>query len=339
MVAYVLHLTATNNDGKIIEDRTVELNQDERQQRYKVLSLSRSCVHYDIDMYVERDKSPLGFVLTSSDDDDYFAIKSADDWVTFHDKVQGAKGQYDVNARLYADINTNVSIGWGSDIAYRGTFDGNGHTINFDINNSGDFIALFRYAKDYTIKNLHLTGSVKGAIHSAGLVGNSTATDGKSNVISNCRVSVAVETSKTHAGGIVGHGFSSGHVITNSLFDGSVKCGSGTTWAGAFLGWQDNASLNKITNCVENGSYSSVTHAGFCYVNAGGGNGSAWGNKDSSTNNWTYKTTHWDEVNYIGSMSTGELLGKLGSSGWVADNGKVAPKTTTIVAITDYFFP
>ena len=170
-------------------------------------------------------------------------------------------------------------------------------------------------------------------------MGNSTATDGKSNVISNCRVSVAVETSKTHAGGIVGHGFSSGHVITNSLFDGSVKCGSGTTWAGAFLGWQDNASLNKITNCVENGSYSSVTHAGFCYVHAGGGNGSAWGNKDSSTNNWTYKTTHWDEVNYIGSMSTGELLGKLGSSGWVADNGKVAPKTTTIVAITDYFMP
>ena len=335
----ILHLTSKNNDGKIVEDRTIELNQEERTQRYKVLNLSRSCVHYDIDMYVEQDKSPLGYVITSSGNDDYFAIKSADDWVTFRDKVQGAKGQYDVNARLYADINTNISIGWESDRPYRGTFDGNGHTVNFNISNSGEYIALFRYAKDYTIKNLHLTGSVKGARHSAGLVGNSTATNGKSNVITNCRVSVAVDCTSDHAGGIIGHGFESGHYISNSLFDGSVKCGSGTTWAGAFIGWQDNASLNKITNCVENGSYSSVTHAGFCYVHAGGGNGSAWGNKGSSTNNWTYKTSNWDEVSYVGSMSTGELLGKLGSSGWVTDNGKVAPKTTTIVAITDYFMP
>lgn len=183
-----------------------------------------------------------------------FGISTADDWRQFRDLVEAAKGQKDVNAVLLADISTNLSIGWGREIAYRGTFDGNGHTITFNISDNGNNIALFRFAKDYTIRNLTLKGSVKGAIHSAGLVGVSDASSGKHNTITNCHVSVGVDCSSTHAGGFIGHGQKAAHTITNCLFDGSIKCSGSGTRAGAFIGWDDSHEGSIISNNLENGN-------------------------------------------------------------------------------------
>ena len=253
-----------------------------------------------------------------------FAINTASDWQQFRDLVQAAKGQSDVNAVLMADIETDLSIGWGSDFAYRGTFNGNGHTIDFNINQNGDFVALFRYAKDYTIKNLHLTGSVKGGIHSAGLVGNSTATSGKLNTITNCHVSVNVECTSDHAGGFIGHGNKAAHTITNCLFDGSVTC-QGSSYAGTFIGWDDDNSGNTLSNSLENGDNYSADHVGMNY-SWNNNSPAAYGNRAKSTNNWTYHD--WAEAYHVGSMAADELAAQLGSANWQVKDGKVVPKAT-----------
>ena len=248
-----------------------------------------------------------------------FGISTADDWRQFRDLVEAAKGQKDVNAVLLADISTNLSIGWGREIAYRGTFDGNGHTITFNISDNGNNIALFRFAKDYTIRNLTLKGSVRGAIHSAGLVGVSDASSGKHNTITNCHVSVAVDCSSTHAGGFIGHGQKAAHTITNCLFDGSIKCSGSGTRAGAFIGWDDSHEGSIISNNLENGSYT-VTTVGLNNSYVGG----VYGNSAKNTNNWTYH--EWSEANQVGSMTTADLAVQLGINAWQVVGDKVVPK-------------
>ncbi len=248
-----------------------------------------------------------------------FGISTADDWRQFRDLVEAAKGQKDVNAVLLADISTTLSIGWGREIAYRGTFDGNGHTITFNISDNGNNIALFRFAKDYTIRNLTLKGSVRGAIHSAGLVGVSDASSGKHNTITNCHVSVAVDCSSTHAGGFIGHGQKAAHTITNCLFDGSIKCSGSGTRAGAFIGWDDSHEGNIISNNLENGSYT-VTTVGLNNSYVGG----VYGNSAKNTNNWTYH--EWSEANQVGSMTTADLAVQLGINAWQVVGDKVVPK-------------
>ncbi|MBQ8714145.1 MAG: hypothetical protein IJ552_02930 [Prevotella sp.] len=248
-----------------------------------------------------------------------FGISTADDWRQFRDLVEAAKGQKDVNAVLLADISTNLSIGWGREIAYRGTFDGNGHTITFNISESDNNIALFRFAKDYTIRNLTLKGSVRGAIHSAGLVGVSDASSGKHNTITNCHVSVTVDCSSTHAGGIIGHGQKAAHTITNCLFDGSIKCSGSGTKAGAIVGWDDGHEGSIISNNLENGSYT-VTTVGLNNSYVGG----VYGNSAKNTNNWTYH--EWSEANQVGSMTTADLAVQLGINAWQVVGDKVVPK-------------
>ena len=101
-----------------------------------------------------------------------FTIHNEDDWMKFRQEVEKAKGQYWVDARLEADITTGGGIGLNLDTPYRGTFDGNGHTMTVDIyRDDGKACALFCYVGDVTIKDLHLKGKIKGGIHSAGLIG------------------------------------------------------------------------------------------------------------------------------------------------------------------------
>ena len=328
----VLRVAMKNRDGQPVDTQVYTLDQNDRAQCYKIISLSRSCVNYDIEMYVEQGESPLNYIIPTTENG-YFNIKSYEDWVTFRDMVQAAKGEKDVNARLYADIETGINIGWEADRPYRGTFDGNGHTVKTWIDNSSaDFAALFRYAKDYTIQNLHVTGTVKGGIHSAGLVGHSDASEGGRNTIQNCRVSVNVESAKTHAGGIVGHGLEAAHTITDCLFDGSIKCSSGNS-AGAIIGWSNKNDGDMVTNCLEKGTYTNIKNLGMNFIHGVG----AWGNGDHGSNNWT--SHNWAEASQVGSRSAAELIEELGSSNWVTDNGTVVPKTNTITGITNFFFP
>ena len=332
----VLQIAMKNRDGVPVDTMRYELTQTEREQRYKVVSLFRPCVTFDVELLVERGESPL---ITLPDGTGFFAIHNADEWKTFRDKVEAAKGEYDVNARLYADISTDLSIGWQTGFAYRGTFDGNGHTLNFNITNFGseDFIALFRHAKDYTIRNLHLKGNVKGARHSAALVGGSDASTGKRNTIENCHVSVTIDCTRDYAGGIIGHGSEAAHTIMNCLFDGTINFTSGN-YAGAIIGWSDKNTDDVVINCLENGTYNNVTNLGLCFTYGVG----AWGNGNgNSTNNWT--SHEWAEANQVGTTTADELASTLGGK-WTTANGAAVPRMTTQEEVeepefSNFFFP
>lgn len=184
----VLRVMSRNKAGEVVDSMTYTLDQNERVQRYKIVNLTRSCVYYDIDMYVEKGESPINFAeqVTSY----YFPIRNANDWNTFRQKVTDAKGQ-PVNARLYADISTGSSVG-DTNSPFCGVFDGNGHTLTVNISQNTELQAPFRYVGNATIRNLRTAGTVNtSARYAAGLIG--WTKEGATVNIESCRSSVTLK--------------------------------------------------------------------------------------------------------------------------------------------------
>ena len=100
----ILHITSKNRDGGVVEDKTIELNNTDRAKRYTIVNLFRSCVTYDIEMYVDKNESPLNDLNQLTDY--FFPIRTAQDWHDFAVKINNAKNTEDINARLYADIGS-----------------------------------------------------------------------------------------------------------------------------------------------------------------------------------------------------------------------------------------
>ncbi len=248
----MLRLTMKNSAGETVEVKEIELSSEERQQRYKEVDLSRTCVNYDIEIYVDRGTSPINFYDEAKMKDYYFPIRTADDWKEFRNRVQVAGGQYDVNARLYADITTDQLISWESGYAYRGIFDGNGHTITFNLADTRqEMMAPFRYVGNATIKNLRTAGTVNtSARYASGLIG--WAMEGATINIENCRSSVTLKSSVNGEGllaGFIARQSGADVVIRNSKFDGGFV-GANATHNCGFVAWVARGSSLIIDNCV-----------------------------------------------------------------------------------------
>ncbi len=267
---------------------------------------------------------------------DVFYINSADDWNSFVSTLASANGEALINVIMTADISVNTTT--PSNVYWKGTFDGNGHTLNVNIDKPGDiFIAPFIGAKNYTIKNLHVTGTVNGAKHSAGLVASSENDGSSANVISNCRVSVKLTIADDYAGGFIGHGHSSNHTITNCLFDGEIVCTSTSgapSFAGAIIGWEDGGTSNVIKNCLENGTYANFANTAMNF-NAENG-GTPYGVNGNCSNNWGYH--YWNELNGNNAinMTVASLIENLGAD-WQDMGGVALPVLYSDQAVATRF--
>lgn len=200
---------------------------------------------------------------TSSDP---YLIGCKADWDQFRNKLSANNsnkfnGEY---LKLTADIDIEDKITLpGGD--FKGTFDGNGHTLNVNCSGTGQFIALFRGTYGATIKNLRVVGSIHNTANwsdnthqnkfTAGLVGNCQA----GTLIQNCVISVTI-TSDINGdgshGGIVGYinnATSEGNKvrIENCLFNGKLL-GRNTYNCGGFVGAgaQNATQYCSIDNCL-----------------------------------------------------------------------------------------
>ena len=127
-----------------------------------------------------------------------YVISTAEEWEEFATKVNNGdsyEGKFvmlngDFEVSTYQCLGTNI----GFSNAFKGTFDGNGHTLTC-------VYPPFTRVMDATIKNLHVTGNATGSLESGSIVGYSKGT---LNLI-NCRSSVNVDcgTSQRY-GGLVG---------------------------------------------------------------------------------------------------------------------------------------
>ena len=167
-----------------------------------------------------------------------YIIKTAADLVAFAQQVDAGEtfegktitlgSNIDLDGKLFNPIGS-----YRHDQIFKGTFDGNGHTIKnlsqntWELNNGyyyGDLgLGLFGYIEDATIKNLTVDGaSISGEY---GLCGTVAATAYGTCVFENITVKNAkVNDYQYYAGGVVG--WASGeHTYTNINVDSSVVVG------------------------------------------------------------------------------------------------------------------
>ncbi len=257
-----------------------------------------------------------------------FIIRTSADWDTFRKMINDAKGEYWVDAALAADITTNQTAAMDQNAPFYGTFNGNGHTITVDINgNSEHYIALFRYGKDYTIKNLHVAGTIRGYQYTAGLVGYSEVSNSANrNHVDNCRVSATIENSTSNQN-VVGGFFGQANYtdVSNLLFDGTIKCNwsfLGLNYAGVIIGSRDGGLYCGVHNCLERGNYERVNSIALCFTSWK----DSWGN---GANQWCYDnysyTSNVEGTTHLAGWTIEKLHEKLGKGNWNL-NGQLYPK-------------
>lgn len=138
-----------------------------------------------------------------------------------------------VTIKLDRDIKLTqpwTPIGNGETISFRGTFDGNGHTISgLDVDINGGYCGLFGYLSG-TVSNLNLKGSVKSSGSECGAFAGYISPDG---TVSNCTADVSVK-GKSKTGGIVGYNDGGAVIgcVNNSSVSGTMKVGGvvGENW-------------------------------------------------------------------------------------------------------------
>ena len=153
------------------------------------------------------------------------------------------------------DISVTTMAGSGK-YPFKGTFDGDGHTLTFNYTADRPNCAPFCTTNGATIRNLHVTGLIEGGIwnYMGGLVGSANG----NLTIENCRVSTKI--SSTYSGN-AGHGGFVGFLssqynqchITGCVFDGLIynPYSSGTTYGcGGFIGAMSEYGYAILEDCL-----------------------------------------------------------------------------------------
>ena len=255
---------------------------------------------------------------------DPYMINSDEDWSTFAYLLENNYSTYaDKYYRLGADINVSEAACLSEEKPFRGTFDGDGHTMTLNLEATENYCAPFRYANGCNFKRLHVSGTIttNGYRYAGGLIAYA---DGyySNTYIDNCWssvrfVSTAAADNSYHNrcyGGFIGYLYSNAY-INNCLYDGSLIGPEVKGCSGFVADFSTYSHDLRITNClfapaqITIGDYISYTFA-----------------KEADLIDNCYYTQSFGTVqgSPVGSMTNAELKEALGSM-WQIKNDKVVP--------------
>lgn len=198
---------------------------DRRSQLFIITDASGSGHTIYMTGYFSGSYDQAGIVMPTKKvgDVEYYVINNAEDYETFRHIV--ATGNPYANAVLEANITVTKPIGSGdAQFHYRGTFDGQGHTITMDnMTNDNKNLpwGLFQYTEpDCVIKNLNVSGLMSSeGTYMGSIVGQATGTR-----IENCSSNITLKNSEStdaQIGGFIGVGYGV-NFVTNCSFTGSI---------------------------------------------------------------------------------------------------------------------
>lgn len=211
--------------------------------------------------------------------EDPYLISNASQLRWFASQVND-NGKNSICAQLTNDIDLNnvewTPIGKSSSYSYKGTFDGRGYEIeNLKIDSTSSNQALFGYVNGGTVKNLTVSGSVKGGDSTAGIIGElagtslvekcmNKATVNGGNAVGGIvgKISTSYEksiqycvnegpiTGANQVGGIVGYAYYT--VTVDQCYNrGAIE--ATVSKAGGIVGHMDDSSA-KFSNCYTTGT-------------------------------------------------------------------------------------
>ena len=174
-----------------------------------------------------------------------YEIATNMDWNLLCQKVDDGNSFEGKYFKLQGDVITTHMLGYDEKHPFSGVFDGNGdeRRITFNHSISQDWIGLFRYIKNASLRNIRVEGKITtSAKYAGGLVAHSS---GKNSQILNCVVKTQIVSSRESDGsygGVVAATVDdkeSRLVIDACMYNGSFS-GVKTSWGG-FVGWQNSA--------------------------------------------------------------------------------------------------
>ena len=198
---------------------------------------------------------------------DPYQVRNADDWGLFA-LVIGQSQTYQDYCDKYYILTNDITVSgmWGMSLtdwsteghmlAFKGNFDGGGHTITLDLTVTKYDLdtpaAPFAALDGATIKNLNVAGSITtDGRRPAGIAsfvsGNTT--------ITNCKSSVAITSSYASdidAGGFVGRVNKNGSLtMSGCIFTGSINYSNNSGYeGGGLVGWTQDEATSTLTDCV-----------------------------------------------------------------------------------------
>ncbi|MGM9733382.1 MAG: leucine-rich repeat protein, partial [Prevotella sp.] len=203
--------------------------------------------HYDMTALIGLSPEVISTAKLSVDESGSYLITSADDWKELSENLSEYSGG---SFKLTNDISVSTMVG-SEEVPFSGTFDGQGHTLNVNIESDNEYTAPFHWATNSTFKNLTIAGTITVTNHFAGgLIGwaeNVTLQGCESKVTINSQYSG----DGTHGGfiSIVRGGYAR---FYDCVFSGIID-GSETNHCGGFCGWRDG-SRPEFYNCLNIGS-------------------------------------------------------------------------------------
>ena len=235
---------------------------------------------------------------------DTYTIKTAEGWNYFCQRmeVDADLNGFSGKTVMLGDNITVTTMAGSTDHPFKGTFDGNGHTLTFnytaDRPNCAPFHitngATIQNTDGATIRNLHVTGLIEGGNwnYMGGLVGSA---NGKL-TIENCRVSTQISSTfdsntlsaNVGIGGFVGllsSQYNQCH-ITGCVFDGLIYNPnySGTTYGcGGFVGGFSQYGYAILEDCL---------FIEGQYDNNGGKHELLWGNDNNKNSTFFHRTNN-----------------------------------------------
>ncbi len=190
--------------------------------------------------------------------DDYnnkntFSINTIDELNIFAELVRCGKDFENKTVLLETDITDELTDSIGDyNMPFKGTFNGKGHSIKLNIDDPGkSFVGLFSALEDATVKNVAVTGSVKGEQMVGGICGFIV----NNSVILNCQNKAAI-TGEHTIGGICAESDSSGTII-NCINNAEIECSKDIS--GGITGYFENG---KIYNCNNAGKINGTAESG-----------------------------------------------------------------------------
>ena len=201
----------------------------------------------------------------SGTEDDPYLIPSETVWNFLAENVNAGKNYSGKYFRLTNDISVSTMVGNSESNSFRGTFDGDGHTLNINYSNTSDYTAPFRYIQGATFKNLKVTGSITTTMNfAAGIAGLNTCAAA---TFDQCVTDVAINSSSTtvtvwgtydYHSGLLARTNSTNVNITDCVCGGSVDGSSATkSYCAGLVGVAVSCTVSA-TRCLNTTSYTNV---------------------------------------------------------------------------------
>ncbi len=230
-----------SNETKFYEDGFFKIGADETVSQFTVQVKAAYGGAFTASAVVTVDLTSDPVVKEDGSRTHPFLIETEEDFIEFTDNVNNGVNQYS-NKYLKQTRDLDLDgydnyMGMYTGKYFTGIYDGNGHTINvninveYDENTQIDDVCLFGYISSARIMNLGVTGTIK----SPGYVSTFARNMGSASLIANCWSTVYVESTAKGFGTYPGNDASGfvrspyGGAIVNSYFAGTLVSPGGTS--------------------------------------------------------------------------------------------------------------